>query len=298
VATSANGHRAGIELSPLTAAIGARVHGVHLGRLDDEGFQAIHAALLEHHVLFFREQHLSDDEHLALATRWGTPMVFPVARLTGGAEPLSRIEDSAEHPPDADEWHTDITWWSEPPKVGILSALDIPPVGGDTLWCSLHAAYDALSEPMRRFCETLRVVHRPGRRFVEVNMRIHGPEIGPLIVERCSGAVHPLVRTHEETGRQALFLSFFMEEVVGMHRAESDLLLGYLGHLAEDPNRFVRWRWQVGDVAIWDERCTEHRALADHYPRHRLMRRCTVEGDAPFFRPTGASEPTIVSATV
>lgn len=269
-------------ITPLTASIGAVVEGVDLRALDDDAFEGIHRALLDHLVLFFPRQRLQDDEQLALCVRWGPPMRYPIAQILGlDSSALGRIEDTADSPPDVDNWHTDITWWPQPPKVAILRAVDIPPAGGDTMWASLYAAHDALSPAMQRICASLDVVHTPGDRFLAVQRRIFGDEVADRVAEHCGGAVQPLVRIHDETGRPALFVSGFMDQVVGMHRAESDLLLEYLQALLHDPNRQVRWRWSPGDVAIWDERCTNHRALSDHFPQHRLMVRCTAEGSRP-----------------
>lgn len=276
-----------VRVSPLTPAIGAVVEGVDLRRMDAETFERVHTALLDRQVLFFRDQHLTDEEHVAVASAWGEPMVFPVAQLLGGKNVLGRIVDDESSPPDADGWHTDVSWWPEPPKVAVLCAIQIPESGGDTMWSSLYTAYDSLSEPMKRICESLEVFHHPGERFIEANARVMGEEAARIVTEQCRGTVMPLVRTHDETGRQALYLSGgFMDHVVGMHRPESDALLGFLMSGLDDPNRSVRWRWREGDVAIWDERSTVHRALSDHYPRRREMRRCTVQGPKPELVPS------------
>lgn len=282
-----------LRVTPLNANIGALVEGVHLRDLDDAEFAALHEALLEHHVIFLRDQHLSEAEHAALAERWGTPMPNPVAKLHGSEKVLHSVEDTPDSPPAADGFHTDLTYWAEPPTLAILCGLDIPPVGGDTLWSSLYAIYDGLSDEMKRICESLRAWHTPSDHFIRASISVYGGETEQLIRDNLGGAIMPLVRTHDETGRQALFLSSFIDSIEGMHRGESDALLGYLFGLINNPNHTVRWRWQAGDVAIWDERCTNHRALSDHAPQYRLMRRCTVEGGRPFYQPVGASEPLI-----
>ncbi len=274
-----------LDVRRLTGTIGGEVAGVRLDELDDGTFAAVHAALLDHKVLFFRDQHLTDDQHLALTTRFGEPMVFPVARLLGGTATLSRISDDADSPPDADGWHTDITWIPDPPKVAVLAALTIPPYGGDTCWADMEAVYDSLSEPMKVICQQLELRHTPGDEFVAAIARTMGDDVGDRVAATFPGAVHPLVRTHPETGRRSLFLSKgFVRAVVGMHPDESVALLAHLDGLVDDPKRFVRWRWTEGDVAIWDERSTQHRALGDHFPQERMMRRATVCGDEPFFR--------------
>ena len=208
----------------------------------------------------------------------------------GGTALTSTIEDTADSPPDADGWHTDITWVAEPPAYAFLNAKVIPDRGGDTMWASLFAAYDALSPVMQELCCQLTVRHHSGADFQERVSRNAGEEMAEKIMAAFPPVEHPLVRTHPVTGRRALFVSGrFMDQIVGMHRAESDALLGYLQRHVEDPNFCVRWRWTEGDLAVWDEASTNHRALSDHYPAHRVMRRCTVDGGRPFFDDWAAS---------
>ena len=276
--------RAQIDVTPTSAALGAIVSGMDLRAPSDDDIATIHGALLEHGVLFFREQPLTDEEHLALAQRFGAPSQFPVAKLLGAdPNPMSYITDSADSPPDADGWHTDITWIAEPPKMAFLQALEIPARGGDTMWASLYAAYDALSPAMQQVCRRLRVEHVIGDRIVDAFRARAGDEFAGKVAAAFPPVVHPLVRTHPETGRDALFVGgAFMCGIEGMHADESAVFLGWLCQHIENPNFHVRWSWAPGDLAIWDERCTNHRALSDHYPASRAMRRCTVDGDRPF----------------
>jgi len=284
----------GVRVTPVAGSLGAQVDGLQLRELSDEGFTVLHQALLDHQVVFVRGQHLTEQEHLDFASRWGQPMAHPVARLAGDVRVISPVEDTADSPPTADQWHSDITYWPEPPKIGVLCALTLPDAGGDTLWSSLYAAYDALSEPLRTLADGLCALHAPSAHFVRSWTQRHGSEEGSLIAKYMAGAVLPLVRTHDETGRQALFYTNGMT-IQGVAPAENDLLMELFHNLVSDPNRSLRWRWAEGDVAIWDERCTNHRALSDHYPRYRLMRRCTIQGDRPFFRPAGAQKALIVA---
>jgi taurine dioxygenase len=276
-----------ITLTPTTGAIGAVVDGVDLHHpLDDATAQLLRDALHEHSVLFFHDQDLSEDEQLAFASRFGTVGQYPLAKLFGSTALTSTIEDTADSPPDADGWHTDITWVAEPPAYAFLNAKLIPERGGDTLWASLFAAYDALSPVMQELCCQLSVRHHAGPDFRERATRAAGPEKAELIVAEFPPVEHPLVRTHPVTGRRALFVAGgFMDRIVGMHRDESDALLGFLRRHVENPNFCVRWRWIEGDLAVWDESSTNHRALSDHYPARRVMRRCTVDGGRPFFTP-------------
>jgi taurine dioxygenase len=268
-----------VEFQKLNGALGAVVTGVQLETIDDVAFKELHDGLLEHQVLFLRDQHLTEDGHRALATRFGRPSVFPLSRHFGGTEALSHIEDTAESPPDADGWHTDITWIDPPPKVAILCGLDIPAHGGDTMWADLYGAWDRLSPVMQGVLEPLRVWHTQGDDFWEAVGRRMPAEMIAELRAAFPGAEHPLVRVHPETGRKALFVAGgFMDSIVGMQPDESAWLLAWLRTRVEDPNLQVRWSWRPGDVAIWDERCTNHRALSDHYPQHRRMRRCTVDG--------------------
>lgn len=270
-----------METHKLNGALGAVVSGLELETIDDAGFAALESALLEHQVVFLREQRLSEDGHRALATRFGTPAVFPIGRHLGATEYLSHIEDDADSPPDADGWHTDIPWIERPPQVAILCALDIPPYGGDTMWADLYGAYDQLSPAMQELCGRLRVHHRPPDAFWSAVGRGLPDRVDELRAA-FPGADHPLVRTHPRTGRKALFVAGdFMASIVGMHPEESAWLLDWLRRRVEDPNLQVRWSWRPGDVTIWDERCTNHRALSDHFPQHRRMRRCTVDGEVP-----------------
>jgi taurine dioxygenase len=266
-----------MEISRLTGRIGAVIEGVDLETIDDGTFEALHRALMAHQVIFLRHQTLSDDGHRALAARFGTPTVYPLAKHFGGTEYLSTIEDTHESPPDADGWHMDITWIDGHPKVAILAALVIPRYGGDTMWSDLYGAWDQLSPTMRTVLSPLEIHHSPGAKFWEAVGR-NGIDVGELR-SAFPGAVHPLVRDHPVTGRTLLNVSgHFMDAVVGMEEEEGEWLLTWLKSRVENPNLQVRWQWQLGDVAIWDEFSTNHRALSDHYPQHRKMRRCTVDG--------------------
>ena len=273
-----------ITVTPISQRIGARIDGVDLTNLDDAAFARIDEALIRFQVVFIRGQELTAESQAAFAGRWGPLSVFPLAKMMGVDRTMSVIEDTAESKPAADGWHTDVTWIAEPPRIAVLYGDIIPPSGGDTMWSSLYAAYDQLSPEMATICEGLSVRHHRGAEFDRITEENLGPQMVADLEANYPAVEHPLVRTHPVTGRKALFVAGgFMDQIVGMHRVESDLLLGYLRGLIDDPNNQVRWQWQHGDVAIWDEASTNHRALSDHYPQHRRMRRCTVDGDRPFF---------------
>jgi taurine dioxygenase len=271
-----------VEINRVGGSLGAVVTGIDLREpLGDEGYAAVFGALMEHQVLFFRDQDLDDTAQLDLAASFGEISTYPITTLLGRQSEtrrLSIIEDTEQSPPDADGWHTDVTWIEDPPAAALLSARVIPAYGGDTMWASLYRAYDLLSPAMQHLCEGLSVRHWYGLQFENAVARGLGDQIRPKLAAAFPPVVHPLVRTHPITGRQALFVAGgFMDEIVDMHPAESDLLLGYLKARVDDPNVQCRWHWRPNDLAIWDERCTNHRALSDHYPQHRVMRRCTVD---------------------
>jgi taurine dioxygenase len=278
-------------ISPLTGTLGAVVDGVDLTHdLDPATLIVVQDALHEHSVLFFRGQDLDEQQQVAFASQFGTVGPYPLTKMFGGTTLVSTIEDTADSPPDADGWHTDVTWIAEPPAYAVLNAKVVPTRGGDTMWASLFAAYDALSPVMQHLCEQLTVRHHAGADFRERVARTAGDEIADRISREFPPVEHPLVRTHPVTGRRALWVAGrFMDQVVGMHRDESDVLLDHLGRHIENPNFCVRWHWTAGDLAIWDEASTNHRALSDHYPAHRVMRRCTVDGTRPYLTPDPTS---------
>lgn len=278
---------ASLSVRKLTGKIGAQIDGVDLKRpLDDETFAALHAAVIEHQVVFLRDQHLTDEQHEAVAACFGAPSIYPAERIMGGTNALHRIADSVDSPPKADHWHTDISWLPEPPSHAFLSAIRIPAHGGDTLWASLFAIYDALSEPMREMCSKLTAMHAPHPDQLEAFRRSgrFGPDIAEKVAAIFQPVEHPLVRTHPVSGRQALYLSGFMTRINGVTRSESDTLIRHLNAMMDDANFQVRWTWREGDFVIWDEASTNHRALSDHYPQEREMRRCTIDGERPFHR--------------
>lgn len=265
----------------------AEVEGVDFDDLTADTTDRIYDLLLEYGVLFFRDANITEEQQETLARSFGKPAVFPISGITHPDREipfLSEITDTPDSPPDADGWHTDITWIPNPPKIGILAALDIPETGGDTLWADLHAAYDHLSPIMQEFLEKLTVKHVISEVILNAVVRLGKPEAVSFIKEKFPPVPHPLIRTHPDTGRKALFVAGnFMKSVEGMSADESEMLIGWLDEYINNPNFHVRWQWQEGDLAIWDERCTNHRALSNHYPQYRRMRRCTIEGDAPFF---------------
>ncbi len=274
----------------LTATIGAVLDGVSLATCSDAEFERVREAIHEHQVVFLRGARLTAEQQLAVARRLGTPSIYPLARLRGVTEPaLQSIEDGPDSPPTAEFWHTDVTWIETPPAYAVLCGITIPPYGGDTLWSSMFAAYDALSAPIRGLVDGLVGEHTTESITESILERGRGSVEATAMVERLHAAypkvlTHPIVRTHPVTGRRALFLGGqSLRRIRGLSAEESDAVIALLrGHIADE--RFqCRWRWQEGDVAIWDERSTMHRAAADHFPQRRHVRRVEVDGDRPYF---------------
>ena len=247
--------------------------------IDESIVDALRTAIGAHHVVVLRRQHLSAEQHATLARAFGPIQASPVQLAAGrhGAEgPVSTIEDTADRPPAGFPWHTDVSWTSEPPGLGFLSAVVIPEFGGDTIWASTAAIYDALPSELRHLCEESTVLHAPDASLLASVERHHGPEAAHRLRRHHAGIEHPLVQTHPMTGRKSLFLCpLYARHIVGPDGADGRLL-GRLHSMLDDPHVQVRWRWRAGDLVIWDETSTCHRALTDHSPQRRVMRRCVT----------------------
>jgi taurine dioxygenase len=272
---------AAIQVQKLTPHAGAEIHGVDLARpLDERTFKEIHDALIEHGVIFFRDQHLTPDEQKAFGRLFGELHLHPAAPslLDGHPEILVIHADETSKRVAGEEWHSDVSCDLEPPMGSILYMHELPPVGGDTLFASMHAAYDTLSAPMQRFLEPLTAMHEGehvyrGRYGVKDEGRVF-PK-----------AEHPVIRTHPVSGRKALFVNRgFTTRIVGLKKAESAAVLDFLFRHVETPELHCRFRWQPRSVAFWDNRAVQHHAMWDYYPQRRHGHRVTIKGDAPFYR--------------
>jgi taurine dioxygenase len=238
----------------------------------------------------FRAANLTAEEHMEVAASFGEIEIFPLSRLRGAMQPtLQFITDGPDSPSLADHWHTDVTYVATPPKYALLHAEVMPDRGGDTLWASMTAAYEALSPTMQGLVAGLEVVHDCQSFVAGMRTKGTGAAMDALaneMLEAYPPVTHPLVRTHPDTGRRALFLGgAFMRHIEGMHGAESRALLDLLSRHIEDPRFHCRWRWRPGDLAIWDERSTNHRSAGDYFPQVRSIRRVEIAGDRPYFDP-------------
>ncbi|QDH25216.1 taurine dioxygenase [Neokomagataea tanensis] len=282
----AHGLPAGWSVRPLSPSLGAVVQGVDLAKLQSrEALAAIKALLLEHEVLFFRQQDISPQQHRALGAAFGHLHIHPVYPSVPGVPEAMVLDTDQQDLKDNALWHTDVTFSETPPLGAILAARHLPPCGGDTLWASGTAAYEALSPLMKEHLESLTAIHDFTRSFplARYGQTPDEYERWKAARDRHPPVEHPVIRVHPESGRRALFVSEgFTTEICGIEADESSALLNYLFRHATKPEFQIRWSWQEGDVAFWDNRTTQHYAVDDYRPHRRIMHRVTIVGDRPF----------------
>ncbi len=264
MATALSDRSPSIEVTRLSGSLGAEVRGLRLASAGQEQVERLRALLAEHLVLFFPDQHLRPDEHIAFGRLFGDLEAHPNLSLDAERPEFFELRAEGGAGAIADEWHSDLTCQPEPSRIAILQMKRCPEVGGDTLWANMYKAFDELSPPLRDLCEGLTALH---------DASPHGtPE---------RKAIHPVVRVHPESGRRSLFVNeHFTRRIVELSHDESDLLLGYLVRHASSPRFTVRYAWREGTVAMWDNRCTQHHVLND-FEGERIIQRVTVMGDRP-----------------
>jgi taurine dioxygenase len=276
-----------LSVEPLSPAIGAVVHGLDLARgINEATATSIRRALLRHEVLFFENQNLTPVQHRDFAAWFGALHIHPVYPQVEGVPEVLVLDNHADNPTDNDNWHTDVTFIETPPMASILYARQLPPWGGDTLWSSMTAAYQALSEPFREFLSTLEAVHDFTRSFPPDLQAVRNAGTSQYDKARREHppVTHPVIRTHPETGRRGLFVNDgFTTHIKGLKPGESRAILDMLNVHIQKPEFQVRWRWKPGSIAFWDNRSTQHYAVNDYLPHRRVMHRATVLGDRPYF---------------
>jgi taurine dioxygenase len=253
-----------LEVTPLSGSLGAEIRGIELGQTGPSDADTILELIAEHLVLFFPDQHLTPDEHIAFGRLFGKLEGHPNLALDAERPEFFELHAESGSGAIADEWHSDLTCQAEPSVFAILHMKKCPPVGGDTLWANMYKAYEELSQPLKDLCEGLSALH---------DASPHGhPE---------RQAIHPVVRVHPVTGRRSLFVNeHFTRRVVELSHEESDALLRYLTRHATRDRFGVRYRWSEGTIAMWDNRCTQHHVLND-FEGGRTIQRVTVMGDRP-----------------
>jgi alpha-ketoglutarate-dependent sulfate ester dioxygenase len=272
-----------VTVQQLGGRIGARIDGVRLGGdLPDAAIESIRAALLRHKVVFFRGQHqFDDDRHIAFAERLG-PLTTAHPTVNTGSARILRV--TANKGMAANAWHTDVTFVDRVPAISVLRGVRIPPYGGNTVWANTAAAYASLPAPLKALVDNLRAVHTNSYDYAQRDEENDQPDAHYSrqdFVSQIFETEHPVVRVHPETGERALVLGHFVKCFTGLNTSESTALFHLLQNRITKLENTIRWTWQQGDVAMWDNRATQHYAVADFDAHPREMRRITVAGDVP-----------------
>ena len=278
-----------IEVRPVAGALGAEIHGVDLSEtLGNQTWDEIHRAWLQHNVVFFRDQKLTPQQYLAFAKRWGGIHLHPYMK---GLDDIPEIFEIIKKEDDTQNfggrWHTDQMFCPEPAKATMLYALEVPTAGGDTMFSNLYRAYDSLSDGMKTMLADMQTFNVGDRKYGGLSRAERYAKGGSMAGKVAPpkediNSEHPLIRTHPETGRKALYIGSHTERFAGMTKAESQPLMDYLMEQAHRPEVTCRFRWEVGSLAIWDNRCCQHNAVNDYHGQRRRMHRITIKGDRPF----------------
>ena len=272
-----------LQLDPYSGALGALVQGVDLCLpIDDVLFRELNEALLQFEVLFFRDQPISPENHAALASLFGPAQFHEAYPHVDQYPQLTILENDEANPSKIEMWHTDMTFRQNPPLGSILHGVSIPKRGGDTLFASLSASYEGLSNPMKSFLSGLTAIHDFSFGFKESLEEPGGRErLAKMVIDN-PPVEHPVVRVHPLSGKKGLFVNtLFTKSIKGMKDKESRALLSFLFEHMVEPEYTCRFKWEENSIAFWDNRVTLHRPVNDYWPQHRKMQRITIDGDRP-----------------
>jgi alpha-ketoglutarate-dependent taurine dioxygenase len=273
-----------ITVRRLTVRIGAELTGISLREATDEQIDDVRTALLTHRVVFIRRQDLSAREQIDFARRLG-PLTqgHPTLPVVDGEELILDLDSLAGGA--ANHWHTDVTFVDRPPMFSVIRAMVLPEVGGDTLWANTVSAYADLPDDIRQLADGLRAVHSNGHDYGRPDVVALRAELGDVRLANLANFVsevfeteHPVVRVHPETGERAVLLGGFAHRLIGHNAAESVDIMRIIQSYVTRPENTVRWTWEEGDVAIWDNRSTQHYAIYDYGEERRRMQRVTTAG--------------------
>jgi alpha-ketoglutarate-dependent taurine dioxygenase len=269
----------GFDVNQVGATIGAEVNGLDLGGpLDEDVVADLARCLHEYKVLFFRDQPLTPAQHVAFARRFGDLEVHPFIPANPDQPELVRFQKEATVGGYENGWHSDVSWRAIPSLGAVLHAVEVPSVGGDTLFADMGAAYDGLDSELRERISGLSAVHD----FSKVFGHTVKADDRSAMREKYPPVEHPVVRTHPDTGRKLIYVNrFFVDHIVGMDRPESDALIDLLSRQAETVEYQCRFRWERDSVAFWDNRAVQHYASSDYWPQRRVMERASIIGEPP-----------------
>ncbi len=268
-----------IDVRPLTPNIGAYVSGIDIAAgVDDSTFADLDKAFLDHKVLFFRDQDITSEQHVAFCRRFGELEVHPFVPAKPGYDEVMVLKHDEARRGTENFWHSDVTWRLEPSLGSMLRAVEVPDVGGDTLFADMEAAYDNLGATMKTMLDGLVAVHD----FVKVFAGGKSADEVAALREKYPPAEHPVIRTHPVSGRKSIYVNVaFTSHIKGLRGDESQQLLKYLYHQADFPEYQCRFHWEPNSLALWDNRCVQHYAVSDYWPYRRVMERVTIVGDRP-----------------
>jgi taurine dioxygenase len=288
-------------IRPLCGALGAEIEGIDLsGPLDDEDIAFIRQAFTDHLVIFFRNQSLTPEQHKAFSRRFApfseVPYIKPMAEHPEIIEVIREADESPKRSNFGGKWHSDLSFLEAPPLGSLLYAREVPRVGGDTMWCNMYQAYEALSDGLREFLDNIRVMHS-ARRSYGPSGTFADDDLKSMRIESGASALseypHPAVRVIPESGKRALFVNpVYAIRFEGWTEAESTPLLNYLHAHCVQPQFVCRFRWTAGTLAFWDNRCTQHFAVNDYQGQRRHMQRVTLRGERPVSIADAVRQPT------
>ena len=269
---------------PMSGALGAEIEGIDLTLpLSIHDYKKIRNLLIEHEVIFFRNQDISPAQQKELAGSFGPLQTHPAYETVEGFPEITILESTEKKPTKIEAWHSDMTFRLHPPLGSILRSKIIPDRGGDTLWASATTAYDALSVSMQQFLDGLVAVHDFRHGFKESLAEEGGPERLAQAIKDNPPVEHPVIQTHPESGKKVIFVnSLFTTHILGMKKNESRAILDFLFEHLVTPEFTCRFSWEPNCVALWDNRSTQHKPINDYFPAHRQLHRITIFGDLPY----------------
>ena len=274
----------GFKLIHLSPGIGTEVHGIDIGaNLSQDVIDYLSALLVDRKVIFFRDQDISVQQHVDFGRRFGDVEVHPFTANNPDHPEVVLLDNDEDRPPRINQWHSDVTWRTEPSLGSILRARQAPEVGGDTLFANMEAAYEGLDEETRQHVDQLEAIH--DNEVFLTGMKNNGVPQSKIDAMRAQfpPVTHPVVRTHPVSKRKSIYVNcIFTRSIVGMDKTASDRLLDQLYKAAWIPDYQCRFRWQKNSFTFWDNRAAQHYAAADYWPETRKMERVTVIGDKPF----------------